>query len=137
SNNVYSNMFETNSLSSLKLQARVFSEIEFYHDNKIAVQIMTRQMLENYNAKYEDGDSIINLPMKCSDILISVFFKENKDGIMRCSIRSKNNIDISSIAINFGGGGHTTAAGFKCRESLDVVKGKVLKELSGIVGLKK
>jgi phosphoesterase RecJ-like protein len=135
-NFVYSNIFETNTLSSLKLQAKVFSEIKFFLDNKIALQIMKKSDLEEFNAKYEDGDTIINLPMKCKDILVSVFFKENYEGILRCSIRSKNNIDISGIAAKFGGGGHTTAAGFKCIESLEIVAEKVLKELYIILGKK-
>ena len=132
-NIVYSNLYETNSLSSLKLQSLVFSRIKFFNNNTIALQVMLKEDLENLNARFEDGDSIINLPMKCRDILVSVFFKENKDGVMRCSLRSKENIDVSSIARKFGGGGHTTAAGFKCHESLDIITQKVLKELKELL----
>ena len=62
------------------------------------------------------------------------FFKENYNGILRCSIRSKNNIDVVEIAKKYGGGGHTTAAGFKCKESLEIVKEKVLKEIIQLLG---
>ncbi len=133
-NNVYSNLYEMNSLSSLRLQSKVFSEIEFYHYNKIALQVMLKTTLEYFKANYEDGDNIINLPLKCKDILVSVFFKENYNGILRCSIRSKNNIDVVGIAKKYGGGGHTTAAGFKCKESLEIVKEKVLKEIIQLLG---
>jgi phosphoesterase RecJ-like protein len=34
------------------------------------------------------------------------------------------------IAQKFGGGGHKTAAGFKCSESLEAAKQKVLKDLA-------
>lgn len=133
-NFIYSNMYESSSLSSLKLQSKVFSDIEFHHNNRTAVQIMTREMLKKYNASYEDGDTIINIPLKCKDIVISVFFKENKKGILRCSLRSKNNLDIASIARSFGGGGHTTAAGFKCNEPLETTMKKVLKEIKKLLG---
>jgi phosphoesterase RecJ-like protein len=133
-NIVYSNLYEMNSLSSLRLQSKVFSEIEFYHYNKIALQVMLKKTLEDFKANYEDGDSIINLPLKCKDILVSVFFKENYSSILRCSIRSKNNIDVVGIAKKYGGGGHTTAAGFKCNDSLEIVKEQVLKDIIQLLG---
>jgi phosphoesterase RecJ-like protein len=37
---------------------------------------------------------------------------------VRCSMRSKGNIDVAEIAQRLGGGGHRTAAGFKCRHSI-------------------
>ena len=133
-NYIYSNMYESSSLSSLKLQSKVFSDIEFYHDHRTALQVMTRDILKKYNASYEDGDTIINITLKCKDIKISVFFKENKKGILRCSLRSKNNLDVASIARSFGGGGHTTAAGFKCNETLEITRKKVLKEIKKLLG---
>ena len=131
-NIIYSHMYESNSLSSLKLHSRVFSDIEFFHDYRTALQIMTKEILEKYHASYEDGDTIINIPLKCRDIKISVFFKENYKGVLRCSLRSKDNLDVASIARSFGGGGHTTAAGFKCNEALEVIIEKVLKEINKI-----
>ena len=133
-NLIYSNMYESNSLSSLKLQSKVFSDIEFHHNHKTALQIMTKEMLTKYKALYEDGDTIINIPLKCRDIKISVFFKENKKGVLRCSLRSKDNLDVASIARSFGGGGHTTAAGFKCNEPLEIIRKKVLKEIKKLLG---
>ena len=60
---------------------------------------------------------------------MSVFFKENPEGLMRCSMRSKGAIDVSQIAQSFGGGGHKTAAGFKCRSSMEETKEVVLMKL--------
>ncbi len=133
-NYIYSQIYESNSLSSLKLHSKVFSDIQFYHNHSTALQIMTRDILKKYNASYEDGDTIINIPLKCRDIRISVFFKENKKGVLRCSMRSKDNLDIASIARSFGGGGHTTAAGFKCNEPLEIIMKKVLKEIKKLLG---
>ena len=133
-NYIYSQMYESNSLSSLKLHSSVFSNIEFFHSQRTALQIMTKDLLKEFNASYEDGDTIINIPLKCRDIKISVFFKENFKGILRCSLRSKDNLDVASIARSFGGGGHTTAAGFKCNEPLEIIKKKVLKEIKTLLG---
>lgn len=54
---------------------------------------------------YEESDTIINIPLKSEAIRVSVFFKENEEGILRCSMRSKGNIDVATIAQSYGGGG--------------------------------
>jgi phosphoesterase RecJ-like protein len=79
---------------------------------------MRREMIAESGGIYEEADGLINIPLKSEDIRVSVFFKENPEGLMRCSMRSKGAIDVAEIAQHFGGGGHRTAAGFKCREPL-------------------
>ncbi len=79
---------------------------------------MRREMIAESGGIYEEADGLINIPLKSEDIRVSVFFKENPEGLMRCSMRSKGAIDVAEIAQRFGGGGHRTAAGFKCREPL-------------------
>ena len=68
--------------------------------------------------------------MKSEQIRVSVFLKENEEGVIRCSLRSKGDIDVAVIAKEYGGGGHKTAAGFKSKSSIDAVKAQVLERLS-------
>jgi len=128
-NLVYSHVYESNSISSLVLQSQVLSTLELFYDKHVAVQVMTKEMILECQANYDEADTIINIPLKSHDIRVSVFFKENPEGILRCSIRSKGNIDVARIAHDFGGGGHKTAAGFKSKYPLETIKEKVLNEL--------
>jgi phosphoesterase RecJ-like protein len=73
---------------------------------------MTKGMLKKAGADYEASENIINYPLKCPEILVSVFFKEDEEGKWRASIRSKGNIDVASFSKDLGGGGHRNAAGF-------------------------
>ena len=41
-------------------------------------------------------------------------------------MRSKGNIDVAVIAQSYGGGGHKTAAGFKCPKSFEIIKAELL-----------
>ncbi|MAG13231.1 MAG: DHH family phosphoesterase [Spirochaetales bacterium] len=129
-NAVYVHMFEKNSVSSLVLQSFVLGSLTLYHDNQVAVQKMPKQYLIDSEATYEESQTLINTPMKSDHIRVSVFFKENTDGVLRCSLRSKGNIDVASIARDFGGGGHRTAAGFKTTLSIESIEKKVLDKLS-------
>ena len=58
-----------------------------------------------------------------------MFFKENLEGILRCSLRSKGDIDVAVIAQHFNGGGHKTAAGFKGKIPLAELQDEVLEML--------
>ena len=129
-NFVYSKLYESNSISSLMLQSRVLATLEFFYDRHVAVQTMLKEDIIESGALYEEADSLINLPLKSEAIKVSVFFKENLEGILRCSMRSKGNIDVSFIAQLMDGGGHKTAAGFKSKYPLEEIKLKVLDMLN-------
>lgn len=128
-NDIYSRIYESNSVSALKLQSSVSSTLKLYYDQHVAVQIMLKETIKKCGAMYEEADAIINTPLKSEIVKVSVFFKENSEGILRCSMRSKGSIDVAVIAQHFNGGGHKTAAGFKSKYPLDEIKEKVLKML--------
>ena len=129
-NFIYAKLYESNSISSLMLQSRVLSTLEFYYDKHVAVQTMLKDDIIESGALYEEADSLINIPLKSEDIKVSIFFKENTEGILRCSMRSKGNIDVAFIAQIYNGGGHKTAAGFKSKYPLEEIKAKVLEMLN-------
>ena len=128
-NDIYSRVYETNSVSSLNLQSKILSTLELLYRDQVAVLTMRKQTIVDSRAQYEESDQIINIPLKAENVRVSLFFKENLEELMRCSLRSKGNINVAEIAESFGGGGHKTAAGFKCRQSLEATKQIVLEKL--------
>ncbi len=128
-NYVFSRVYECNSISSVILESRVLSSLKLELNNHVAVQTMPKEVILESGSKYEEADQIINIPLKAEAIRVSIFFKEDLNGLQRCSLRSKGNIDVVEIARSFGGGGHKNAAGFKCRESREIIRKKVLQKL--------
>ena len=133
-NQIYSRMYESNSISSIMLQSRVLATLELYLENHVAVQSMSAQTLLSTGASYEEGQTLINVPLRSRDILVSVFFKENLESVLRCSLRSKGEINVAEIAQTFGGGGHKTAAGFKCKSGIDDALQVILEKLRPAIG---
>ena len=128
-NDTYVNVYESNSISSLVLMSRVLATLELHYDRRVAVQTMTQELLREAGASYEESDLLINIPLRSADIRVSIFFKENLEGVKRCSLRSKGNIDVAAIAQSLGGGGHKTAAGFKCLRPFEVMQVEILEML--------
>ena len=129
--NLYTAIYESNSVSSLKLHARVLSSLELYYNEQVAVLTMRKECIDEAGALYEEADTLINIPLHSEKIRVSLFFKENTEGLLRCSLRSKGNINVSDIAQKYGGGGHRTAAGFKSPFPLDQIQKMVLQDLAG------
>ena len=128
-NDTYVSVYESNSISSLLLMSKVLGTLEMYYDSHVAVQTMPQQLIREAGAAYEEADQLINIPLRSGDIRVSIFFKENLEGVKRCSLRSKGNINVATIAQSLGGGGHRTAAGFKCTRPFEVMKVEVLEML--------
>lgn len=111
---IHSNLYETIEPSRMKLLAQVQSTMRFFQNDTIAVQNLSLSMLEDSGASLDDSDNFINYPLKCTTVLVSVLVKEVGQGHYRCSLRSKGEVDISRVAMQYGGGGHKNAAGFPC-----------------------
>lgn len=128
-NFIYQKIYESNSVSSLMLQSKVLATLELVFDRHVAIQTLTKEMIEQCGASYEEAATFINIPLKSERIKVSIYFKQNTEEIRRCSLRSKGNIDVAEIAQTFGGGGHKTAAGFKCKKSFQETREEVLQML--------
>ena len=130
---VYSKISENATTGTLLLQKAVFSTLEILYQGRVAVQMLRKKDLENSGARYEDAENFINVPLKSRDIEVSIIIKENREGQIRCSLRSKGNVNVSKIAQMLGGGGHVSAAGFKsslgAEDTLKVVLEKIAEEL--------
>ena len=133
---IYRELNESDPLSSLLLSKQVFSTLEILKRGKVAIQILRKEDLAAAKAQIEDAEAFVNVPLKASTIAVSVLIKENPNGQIRCSLRSKGEINVSKIAQAFGGGGHVSAAGFKSsfniEETRKLLLGTITKALEQI-----
>lgn len=124
-NFVYSRLYESKSTESLKLRTLVGSTLQLHFGDHLAYQHMSAEMLLRSGAAYEESQEIVNIPLQCDAVRVSVFIKEKADGGTRCSIRTKNEIDCLPLAVRFGGGGHPTAAGFKVTGPVEEIRQEI------------
>ena len=128
-NYVHTRLYESKSTGALMLQSLVSSTMILHEKDRVAVQVMPRETLIASRADYEESQEMVNCPLQCAAVRISVFFKESEDGGRRCSMRSKGEVDCAAIAHKFGGGGHRTAAGFRFDKTFQDIQSEVLEEI--------
>lgn len=119
------NCFETFSVSRMELLKRVMSSMQIHDNKKIAWIVLTLQDLKETGAASDEAEGFINYPRSIETVEVAVSFKEKEDGSYRISLRSKNYVDVASVALAFGGGGHIRASGCKIVGSLEAAKEKI------------
>jgi len=112
---------ETKSLESVLTLGKVLESLELYHHGKIA----SITILPNILGNLDTTEGFINYPRIIEGVAIAMMFKVMNDGTVRISFRSKN-VDVSKLALSFGGGGHARAAGCAITGKIEDVKKEVL-----------
>ena len=105
------NVYDSNNMGRLKLFGAVLSAMQIDPTGRIAIVYLDHEMARQAGGTYEDTEGLINLPLTVKEIQAVVFFKQTEGDEYRVSMRSKGDIDIGSVAKEFGGGGHKNAAG--------------------------
>ena len=123
-------MFETKSMSYLKLEQMAVSSIESYFDGKCAIMTITRKMFEESGSSSTECDGIAALPRKIEGVKIGVTIRERHNGSYKVSMRTVEPYDAAKICGNFGGGGHHAAAGCEFECPLEEVKVQLLEKIS-------
>lgn len=112
-----------------KLLGRMFSNLKKKHDGKIAWSSLSQEDFAAAEAAEDEGDKMVEQLDILKEVHVFALFREMKDGIIKISLRSRNNLPVNRIASLFGGGGHVQAAGCKIKSTLKEAEQKVIQEL--------
>lgn len=122
-------VYETQSADRLRLLGRVLSSLEIAAGGKVAAITTMKKDLADHSAARDSLEGFINYPRSILGAEVAVAFREEGEREFRVSFRSKGRVDVSAIALAFGGGGHRNAAGCTVQGALPEVKRKVFEAL--------
>ena len=80
-------------------------------NNRCIVSVVNRRMMEFYQVTSKDLDGIINQLQSVKGVDCAIFMYEIGTLEYKVSMRSNGKVDVSAVAVKFGGGGHVRAAG--------------------------
>lgn len=91
-------------------------------DGKCIVSSIGLKMMEFYEVTPADLDGIIDQLRVTKGVEVALFIYETSPQEYKVSMRSNGNVNVSDIAVYFGGGGHVKAAGCSMKgEMYDVI----------------
>ncbi|MCU1384930.1 MAG: hypothetical protein JWL71_3627 [Acidobacteria bacterium] len=127
------NVYDSNNMGRLKLFGAVLGAMQIDISGRIAIVYVDHEMAREAGGTYEDTEGLVNLPLTVKEIEAVVFFKQEKGDEYRVSLRSKGNIDIGSIAKEYGGGGHKNAAGLTVSGPIEQLQKTLVEQIEAAI----
>ena len=122
-------LFRTRTLARTRLLGEALHAMRLSDDGRVAVTLVTREMMARCEAGHPDTESIVNYLNEIEGVEAAAMLEE-REGAVKISLRSAGRADVSKVAQELGGGGHRFAAGATVfatpEEALRVVEGKLL-----------
>ena len=115
------------STAKMRLLGAALSNL--HREGSMAWIWVTREQMEQAGAREEDCEGLVNYALSIYDVEVAAFFRELPDGRFRVSLRSKGQLNVSTIAERFGGGGHQCASGCAVEGPLAMAVARVVAEL--------
>ncbi len=112
----------------LALYQTALLRLEVIGDGRGCMMYLSDEDFKEAGLDEELAGDIVSLPTKIEGVEIGAYIRCREDGF-KISLRSNEFVDVSKIALKFGGGGHVHAAGFSSELPLDDLKKIISEEL--------
>lgn len=105
-------VYQSYPLSRARLLKHVYSKFKLTHDDRIAYFWLKKADLARTGAESNDTEGLIDHIRAIEPVVVACVFEEVDSEVTRISLRSKSDqVNVSDICAQFGGGGHFAAAG--------------------------
>lgn len=116
----------------LSASGKVLARATLEPDRRLVWSVLTRADLEEAGIGLDDVDPLIDAVRVAREADVAVLLKHVDVDRVKVSLRSRGRVDVGSIAVDLGGGGHHNAAGFTFAGSPDQAIEEVRKRLEPV-----
>lgn len=109
---------------------RAVSESVRFMDGKCIFSAVDKEMMDFYGVEPKDLDGVINQLRVVQGIECAIFMYQTGSMEYKVSLRSNGKVNVSEIAVFFGGGGHVRAAGCTMKGTVHDVINNLSKQIA-------
>ena len=131
--NIYKRVLQVRTKSNFELNKIAMDRLEFLENGKVAFTYITIPDEEKVKAETGDHEGLVDIGRDIEGVEVSIFIREKAGKGLRISLRSNDYVNVSDIAILFGGGGHPRAAGCSIQGTIEQAKEKLLTEIKKLL----
>lgn len=114
--------FYMKTYKQLQIMGRCLLESVRIMNGRCIFSVVRKSVMNFYEAKPSDLDGVIDVMRTTEGVEVAILLDERELGEYKVSMRSNEIVDVSQIALYFGGGGHVRAAGCTIKGSaFDVI----------------
>ena len=130
-------MFDVKSKARIKVEQYLYSNIEYALDDKCAFVVITQDIVDKSGIEASEFEGLASMTLQAEGVEVGMTIKEKDENTYKVSMRSANDIDVSALCQQFGGGGHIKAAGCSLNGTLDEVREKLINAIKIAIEEKK
>jgi phosphoesterase RecJ-like protein len=132
-NQIRTHVITDKKINTFKLWGLVLSRLSKHEKHNITYTYITTQDLLDCNVDDEAASGISNLMNDLKEGKATFVLREREDGTYKVSTRTtRDDFDLSQVAVAFGGGGHKKAAGFSVPGPIDKALETIWKKLENL-----
>lgn len=100
-----------------------------HEGGKVISSVITTKEMEELQANPKDLDAIVSQLRITKGVEVAIFLYQTGENSYKISLRAKDYVDVSKVAVTFGGGGHIKASGASMDGTSEEIINKLLTEL--------
>jgi phosphoesterase RecJ-like protein len=105
-------VYQSYPLSRARLLRHLYNKFKLTDNDRIAYLWLKKSDFARTGAESDDSEGLIDHIRAIEPVIIACVFEEIEPELTRISLRSKSDkVNVNEIAAQFGGGGHSAAAG--------------------------
>jgi phosphoesterase RecJ-like protein len=128
-------LFEEQPFSRLQLERLMLERIEILLGGILSLSIFYTDDFGRVGADKTETESLVDRLREIRGVEVGVLITQMSEGVTRVSLRSKGRLDVASIAVELGGGGHPEAAGLKTHLPPHEIKQRVTQAVEDALAL--
>ena len=129
---LFRRIYQTDRPERLALLRRVLDSLELHCDGRLAAMTIRQADFAATGARPDETENMVNEALRLASVETALLLVENTDCV-RVSLRSRDAVDVSAVARQFGGGGHKRAAGLRAATDIDDLKTQLIAACAAVL----
>ena len=131
---IIDNSFYKKTYTQNQILGKVLLESVRFFDGKCIFSVVTKKDMDFYGVEGKDLSGIVEQLRLTEGVEVAIFIYETAASTYKVSLRSKKIVDVSKIAVKYGGGGHIRAAGCTMYGSVYDIINNIGEQIELLVG---
>lgn len=117
------------SFTQTRLLGQALVDSRLYLDGQCILTVISCRQMDELGARTEDVEGVVEQLRVTKGVEVAVLLHETDERQYKVSMRSNDQVDVSQIAVVYGGGGHKKAAGYQKTGSAEEIIQDLLEQL--------
>jgi len=130
---VVENVSERKTMGELCIIREALDSLSQECGGQVTIIELNQDNFAHCSIEPDEAEGMVEYARAVPDTKVAVLLREVTNQSTKVSLRARTGIDVSRIAVAFGGGGHKLAAGCTIPAPLAVARQKLLAEIRGVL----